>query len=341
MHTSVLLHEAIEYLNIKADGIYIDGTFGFGGHSKLILQHLNDSGKLVAFDKDIDACNHAKNIISDTRFSIIHDSFTALKAYLLTNYQSKIITDHNDDKERQDKLHLEQLTSQENMLVDGILLDLGVSSLQLDSEVRGFSFKYDAPLDMRMNVTNSITCSAWLATVSEHELANVLWLYGEERFAKKIAKAIIDYRIHKAITTTGALVDIIVNAIPYKEPHKHPATRSFQALRIKINHELDDLEQILNDLPELLKVGGCCVIISFHSLEDRLVKNKFRVMTANQQLTNNLPKWALIMSNQDEQDGLTSSKQYTVINKIKPQQNEIRSNKRARSAILRVLQRTR
>lgn len=298
-HFSVLLQQSIKLLNIKPDGIYVDGTFGRGGHSLAILNNLGPDGKLFAFDKDLVAIEHAQQMIADTRFTITHDSFANLGAQL-SNYSFE--------------------------KVDGVLLDLGVSSPQIDEAWRGFSFMQDGELDMRMDNTQGVSCKDWLASVSEADLAQVLWEYGEERFARKIAQNIIKEREVKPITRTLELARIIERSIPYREKSKHPATRSFQAIRIKINNELADLQSFLERVPSILNHGARVVIISFHSLEDRIVKIEFNKLSRGLRL----PKWVMLADAMPE---------YRLIaKKLKPELEELNKNARSRSAILRCLE---
>lgn len=247
-----MLAEALEQLAIKENGLYLDCTFGRGGHSQGILGRLGKSGRLLALDRDPDAIAsvYARQLQSDKRFRLIHSCFSGLK----------------------DIATSEQILGQ----VDGILIDLGVSSPQLDNPERGFSFLHDGPLDMRMDCSVGISAAQWLAKVDEQELVDVLFDYGEEKFARRIARAIVGHRQQTAITTTRQLAKLIEDAVPVREKHKHPATRSFQAIRIAINSELDELKSVLAQALELLKPGGRLVVISFHSLEDRIVKRFFR-----------------------------------------------------------------
>ncbi|WP_019865267.1 16S rRNA (cytosine(1402)-N(4))-methyltransferase RsmH [Methylovulum miyakonense] len=251
-HLPVMLAEALEQLAIKENGLYLDCTFGRGGHSQGILGRLGESGRLLALDRDPDAIAsvYARQLQSDKRFRLIHSCFSGLK----------------------DIATSEQILGQ----VDGILIDLGVSSPQLDNPERGFSFLHDGPLDMRMDCSVGISAAQWLAKVDEQELVDVLFDYGEEKFARRIARAIVGHRQQTAITTTRQLAKLIEDAVPVREKHKHPATRSFQAIRIAINSELDELKSVLAQALELLKPGGRLVVISFHSLEDRIVKRFFR-----------------------------------------------------------------
>ena len=254
LHKPVLLDEAIEGLIRQTDGVYIDGTFGRGGHSGSILQVLSPQGRLLAIDKDMDAVNspQAQALLKDERFELAHSSFA----------------------------QMEQLAQERHWdgAVDGILLDLGVSSPQLDVAERGFSFMKDGPLDMRMDSTQGESAAQWLSHVEEGELVKVLRVYGEEKFARKIAAEIVLQRKETAIETTAQLAALIANVVKRREPGKHPATRSFQAIRIKINKELDDLEQALASSLSMLKQGGRLAVISFHSLEDRIVKRFIRCL---------------------------------------------------------------
>lgn len=249
-HLPVLLEEAIRGMNIKPDGRYIDGTFGRGGHSAAILARLGDGGRLLAFDKDPRALETAQEKFShDSRFTLVQDSFARMAPHIA-----------------------EQGWEQ----VDGILLDLGVSSPQLDDASRGFSFQKDGPLDMRMDTHRGPTAAQWLADAGEKEIARVLKEYGEERFAKRIARAIVAARTEQPITTTKQLSAIVAAANPAWEKGKDPATRAFQAIRIYINHELDELDECLSQVTDLLVPGGRLVVISFHSLEDRRIKQFMR-----------------------------------------------------------------
>jgi len=297
-HYPVLLKESIELLDVKANGVYVDGTFGRGGHTKEILARLGPDGKLIAFDKDPDAHAYAGEYFKDKRLTLVHDSFANMTDCLAN-------------------LGIKQ--------VDGILLDLGVSSPQLDDEKRGFSFRFDAPLDMRMDTHSGVSAKEWINSVVESELADVLWNYGEERFNKRIAKAIVDKRQSAPIETTKQLADIIDNAMPFKEKGKNPATRSFQAIRIFINNELGDLELLLAQIPELLAISGVMVVISFHSLEDRIVKNAFNGLAK----AKSLPKW--VMAEPELPN-------YQVIaKKVKASVSELEENVRSRSSILRAI----
>lgn len=301
-HNPVLLDEVLEALQIRADGIYLDGTFGRGGHSAQILAQLGENGRLLATDKDPQAVAAAEQRFgADERFSIVRGSFTMLGAEAeLRGWHGK---------------------------VDGILLDLGVSSPQLDDASRGFSFMNDGPLDMRMDPHSGISASQWLATVKESEIAEVLKEYGEERFAKRIARAIVKTCEEQgAITSTAQLSKIVKEANPRWERDKHPATRSFQAIRIFINRELADLDAFLEQAVELLATGGRLAIISFHSLEDRRVKRFIREQAKGDDFPVDLP----VMDSQ-------LNRRLKPIGKaIRAGKAELALNPRARSAVLRV-----
>lgn len=300
MHYSVLLNESIQLLNINPNGVYLDGTFGRGGHSQEILAKLSPSGKLIAFDKDPEAINYADKFKSDNRFQICHASFASAEKIIKSNFAGQ---------------------------VDGVLLDLGISSPQVDNPERGFSFRYEAPLDMRMDNSSGLSAADFINSASEEELIKVFWEYGEEKFSRKIAKAIVNDRQSKPIETTLELAGLIERLIGRREVNKHPATRVFQAIRIHVNNELGDLIEFLDSVPQLLKLGGRIVIISFHSLEDRIVKNKFNQLASVKEL----PKW--VMANPEESE-------YKVIaKKIKATEKELAENARSRSAVMRCLER--
>ncbi|KEI35532.1 rRNA small, subunit methyltransferase H [Francisella sp. W12-1067] len=304
MHFSVLLQESIEALNINPQGIYIDATFGRGGHSKAILDKLT-TGSLIAFDKDIEAIEYAKNnFYKYNNFKVVHSSFTNIYAYCY----------------KQDLLGK----------IDGIIMDLGVSSPQLDNANRGFSFMHDGPLDMRMDTTQGQTANEVLETLTVEELAYIFKVYGEERFAKKIAMKIKEYiSVNGSINTTTELAEFIRKTIGQREK-KNPATRCFQALRIYVNNELKDLEILLDNILDILRVGGRLAAISFHSLEDRIVKQKFTNLTNPKVEINRISR----MLPQDE--GL--KKLQWVVKKAKATENELDKNIRSRSAILRVVE---
>ncbi len=303
MHESVLLHESVAALDVDADGIYVDGTFGRGGHSSEILKKLSEKGRLIAFDKDLAAIDHAAEAFKDeTRLSLNHGSFAEMKS---------IINSYGQLNE-----------------VQGILLDLGVSSPQLDEADRGFSFLRDGPLDMRMNRSVGETAAQWINRAEANEIRRVLKVYGEERWASLIAKRIVERRIDKPFERTLDLAGFISDVIPNKaqEKGKHPATRSFQAIRIYINGELDDLESLLQDVVSILKAGGRLVVISFHSLEDRIVKQFIRDQERGPQLPRNIP-----VTDFSRGEHLRS-----VGKPVKASVEEVEANVRSRSAIMRV-----
>ena len=302
-HHSVLYEEALDSLQIKANGIYVDCTFGRGGHSSGILQRLAESGRLVALDRDIDAisCAPAERLKTDKRFSLHHACFADLAEVIeKLGYQGK---------------------------VNGILMDLGVSSPQLDTAERGFSFLRDGPLDMRMDVTRGLTAAQYLATVDEQDLIKILFEYGEERFARRIAKAIVKQRIQQPLQTTLQLAKLIEDNVPFRDKHKHPATRTFQAIRIEINQELEQIKTALSQAVEILAPGGRLVIIAFHSLEDRIVKRFIREESGRKSNPGRLPV--------KEQD-ITKGQLKKVGKSIRASEMEIQQNPRARSAIMRV-----
>lgn len=303
-HQAVLLEEALASLNIRPSGIYIDATFGRGGHSCAILQQLNEDGRLIAFDQDPEAVAFAKQAFADEpRLTIEHCNF---------NQVADVVEQYG-------------LTGK----IDGVLMDLGVSSPHLDDAERGFSFMRSGPLDMRMDTTQGETAGQWLARVKPADLINVLKRYGEEKFAKRIATAIVDTRAEREITQTGDLADIISNAIPVKEKHKHPATRSFQAIRIYINQELQAIEQGLKGAVSVLAKDGRLSVISFHSLEDRIVKRFMRDISSRPKLPAGLP----VMEADIEVPFRLVSKP------VVAGTEELSVNPRSRSARLRVLER--
>lgn len=302
-HITVLLNEAVAALAIKPAGIYLDGTFGRGGHSRLLLQQLGEAGRLIGFDKDPQAIQTGLTLAQeDPRFTIVQRSFADLAQ----------------------EIESQQLTAQ----VDGILLDLGVSSPQLDDASRGFSFMHDGPLDMRMNPASGISAADWIAEVSQEQLAQVFKTYGEERFAKRLAKAVVERREQQAFTTTADLAAVISAAHPSWEKGRHPATKAFQAIRIFINNELGDLEQGLEAAVKVLKPGGKLVVISFHSLEDRIVKQFIRRMEKGEQ--DNLPRDLPVITQRFEPILKACGKpQYASA-------EEVLANPRSRSAVMRV-----
>jgi 16S rRNA (cytosine1402-N4)-methyltransferase len=302
-HVTVLLEEAVAALNIRPNGIYVDATFGRGGHSKLILQKLNQEGRLIALDRDKTAIEFGKTI-SDPRLQLLHGAFGQLQQQLYKAGINKI---------------------------DGLLLDLGVSSPQLDEAQRGFSFRGDGPLDMRMDVTSGETAAQWLANTSEQQIAEVIKNYGEERFAKQIAREIIAARSQQPISTTQQLAKIVAKAVRTREPGQDPATRTFQAIRIYLNQELKELSSVLAQSINLLAAAGRLVVISFHSLEDRIVKQFVRDAANPGTELARLP----LRAHQLPKPLLN------IIGKpIKPSPEEIKLNPRARSAIMRVAERT-
>jgi 16S rRNA (cytosine1402-N4)-methyltransferase len=298
-HISVLLNETIDALLAgRTEGIYIDATFGRGGHTQALLKRLSANSRVIAFDKDPQAqAVGAAMVGQDSRLTMVHASFADLA---------------------------EQLEQLNTGLVDGVMADLGVSSPQLDQAGRGFSFMQDGPLDMRMDNSKGLTASQWLQDIEEEDLANVLFQYGEERYSRRIARAIKQAGL---IETTGQLAQIVKEAHPKWEKHKHPATRSFQAIRIVINHELDDLTHFLPQAVQALKPQGRLAVISFHSLEDRLVKQFIQQQSTLPEQQGWLP--------QSEADPRTLKK----VARIAPSPEEVSENPRARSAWLRVAER--
>ena len=301
-HETVLLNEAVEALQVRADGVYVDGTFGRGGHSRLILEKLGARGRLIALDKD-PAAVAAGRAISDARFRLEYSGFEHMGEVL-------------------GRLGIDR--------VDGVLLDLGVSSPQLDDEQRGFSFRFDAPLDMRMDTSRGETAAEWLATAEEGELAEVIRDYGEERFARQIARAIVAARQEREILTTKQLADIVAQCVHTREPGKNPATRTFQAVRIYINRELEELESVLPQCVDHLKAGGRMVVISFHSLEDRMVKRFMREMAEGDKLPKGVPIRAV---------DVPQGKVRVAGKPIRASGAEVAANPRARSAVLRIAER--
>ncbi|PJE80354.1 Ribosomal RNA small subunit methyltransferase H [invertebrate metagenome] len=299
LHKTVLLKEAVNAWLTDNNGIYIDGTFGRGGHTRRLLSKLSDKGRVFGFDKDNEAIRVGEMLSEeDRRFHIYHDSFTGMSCHF------------------------------EPGSVDGILMDLGVSSPQLDEAHRGFSFMHDGPLDMRMDCQAGESAAQWLARAEEQVISKVLWEFGEERFSRRIARAIIVAREQTPIVTTAQLAGIIASACPVKEKHKHPATRSFQAIRIYINRELEDLSDGLNAAIELLKPGGHLVVISFHSLEDRIAKRFIRKHVKGDEL----PRWLPVTEEQMHR------RLKNVGKAVRASVEEIVANSRSRSAIMRVAQ---
>ncbi len=303
-HRTVLLDEAIDALAIEGerkDGVYVDGTFGRGGHSRKILARLGERGRLIAFDKDPQAIAEAQSI-ADPRFEVVHGSFAGME---------------------------EALASRGIAQVDGILLDLGISSPQVDDAARGFSFRADGPLDMRMDTTRGMSAAQWLATETEQNIEKVIREYGEERFAFQIAKAIAARRAKQPISRTRQLAEIVASAVKTREKGKDPATRTFQAIRIYINQELEELEIGLQGAFRRLAPAGRMVVISFHSLEDRIVK-RFMASKANvPQQDRRLPIRAKDLPQPEMK----------LLSKMKPSAAEVAANPRARSAVMRVAER--
>ncbi len=294
-HTTVLLSEAVDALDIQPDGTYVDATFGRGGHSRLILSKLSPKGRLIAFDKDLDAIAAAEQI-QDPRFSIRHQGFT----------------------------HLGELDAGS---IDGVLMDLGVSSPQIDNPARGFSFRNDGPLDMRMDTTRGQSVSEWLAEAEVQHIAEVIREYGEERFALQIAKAIDARRQERGVpTSTAELAKLVADTVKTREPGKDPATRTFQAFRIFINAELEELQRALTATLHVLRPGGRLAVISFHSLEDRIVK-QFITQHSREVYDRRAPFAAPKVMD------------FKAIDRVKPSVAEVAGNPRSRSAIMRVAER--
>ena len=304
-HQTVLLNEAVDALSIRSDGIYVDGTFGRGGHSKRILMNLGPTGRLIVFDKDPQAIEVAMKLANeDKRVSVVHNGFSSLSMAL-------------------NELGIAK--------VDGILLDLGISSPQIDDGSRGFSFRFDAPLDMRMDTSRGLTAAQWLAEAEEQDIAEVIKTYGEERFNRQIARAIVARRAENPITTTGELAALTAQVVRTRERGQDPATRTFQAIRIFINRELEEVTEVLPQVVSRLNEGGRLAVIAFHSLEDRIVKQFMKQHATHAPL----PKWAAIREVDLPQPPLR------LIGKAqKASATEVAANPRARSAVLRVAERT-
>ena len=305
-HLSVLFEESIQALNIKPDGVYIDCTFGRGGHSRGILKQLGEGGRLLAFDRDLEAINsvYADEMGKDSRFSLHHGCFSELETVVdQYGWHGK---------------------------VDGVLMDLGVSSPQLDDSIRGFSFMREGPLDMRMDDSTGMSAAEWLQQVEEKDLVKVLFEYGEERFARRIAGAIIERRIDKPLVTTLDLAKLIEGVVSKREKHKHPATRSFQAIRIEINNELEEIKMGLRQAMNILAPSGRMAIISFHSLEDRIVKRFIRNESGRKYNPGRIP-----IKEADIEQGVLKR----VGKAVKAGRTELQKNARARSAVMRVAER--
>jgi len=298
IHVPVLVEETMHALRVREDGTYVDGTFGRGGHSAAILARLGVRGRLLAFDQDPAA--HADRALQDPRLELIHARFSTMT---------------------------EALAARGIKQVAGVLLDLGVSSPQLDEARRGFSFMREGPLDMRMDTTRGETAAEWLNRAEENDIREVIRTYGEERFAKSIAAAIVDARGREPFRTTRQLAEVVGRAVRTREPGQHPATRTFQALRIHVNQELEELEVTLPRAAALLEPGGRLAVISFHSLEDRIVKGFIR----EQSTADNLPRGVPVRAKD-----LPPAPLRAVGKAVKPGDEEVRRNARARSAVLRV-----
>ena len=304
-HITVLLNEAVDALAVREDGIYVDGTFGRGGHSRLILSRLGSQGRLIVFDKDPQAIETAQKLAEqDGRVTVVHDGFSSFQTTL-------------------DELGIEE--------IDGALFDLGVSSPQIDDGARGFSFRFDAPLDMRMDPTRGMSAAEWIATASEQDLHEVIKNYGEERFSRQIARAIVAQRTESPIDTTRKLAQLVAQNVRTRERGQDPATRTFQAVRIFINRELEEVEAVLPQVMSRLKQGGRLAVIAFHSLEDRIVKQFVKKYSKRPPL----PRWAAV-----KEADLPLPPLKAVGKAIKPGVEETASNPRARSAVLRVAERT-
>ncbi|QWT47543.1 16S rRNA (cytosine(1402)-N(4))-methyltransferase RsmH [Azospira inquinata] len=298
-HVTVLLEEAVAALHVNPEGRYIDATFGRGGHSRAILSRLGAGGRLLSLDRDPQAVVAGASLV-DSRFTLRHAPFSQLA----------------------------EVARGEGLgQVDGVLFDIGVSSPQIDEGGRGFSFRFDAPLDMRMDTSRGETAAEWLARAEESEIAEVIKDYGEERFAKQIAKKIVAARSERPIATTRQLAALVAEAVRTREPGQDPATRSFQAIRIHINQELQELALVLPQALELLKPGGRLVVISFHSLEDRIVKRFLKEQAEPDKLPKDLPLRA---------DQLPPPKIHLVGKPVRASEAEVAANPRARSAIMRV-----
>ena len=305
-HQTVLKQEAVDALVRDPHGVFLDCTFGRGGHTRLILERISEDGRVIAIDKDLAAIAHAEEHFSDHRLEVVHGSFKDVVSILAERGLEK---------------------------VSGVLLDLGVSSPQLDEAERGFSFQADGPLDMRMDQSQGQTAADWLNSAKASDIAYVIKRFGEEKHARRIASGVVEAREDKPLESTSDLVDIVKTAIPardQREMKKHPATKTFQAIRIFLNDELQDLEDCLGVIVPLLKPAGRLVVISFHSLEDRIVKRFMREQARGEQLPSRLP------IRDDE-----IVRHLKIVGKpIKPGDEEVGSNRRARSSIMRVAERT-
>jgi len=307
-HITVLLREAVAALAIKPDGVYVDGTFGRGGHSRAILEQLGPNGRLIAIDRDPRAIEAGELLAAqDKRFSLHHAAMSELNDVL--------------------KQALPGNAGSKEQAVDGMLADLGVSSPQLDVEERGFSFRFNGPLDMRMDTSRGETVDEWLNRADEKEIGEVIWRYGEERFARQIARAVVAARVIGRIRTTRELAELVGKTVRTREPGQHPATRTFQAFRIFINQELEEVEKVLPQGVTSLRTGGRLVVIAFHSLEDRIVKRFMQNAAKADHLPSKLP----IRANEVNDATLR------IIGKpVRPTDAEITANPRSRSAIMRI-----
>ncbi|MGQ0749891.1 MAG: 16S rRNA (cytosine(1402)-N(4))-methyltransferase RsmH [Betaproteobacteria bacterium] len=301
-HTAVLLERAVEELKVRAGGTYVDCTFGRGGHSRMILSRLGERGRLIALDRDPDAVR-AGAAIEDARFTMVHGAFSGI---------GRLLERRGIDR------------------VEGILLDLGVSSPQLEDTVRGFSFRIDAPLDMRMDPSRGLSAAQWLASAPENEIREVIRNHGEERFAKQIAAAIVAARARRALDTTEQLAALVAEAVPTREPRQDPATRTFQAIRIHVNQELEELSLALPQCVALLAARGRLVVISFHSLEDRIVKRVLRRFAGGDAPPARVPLRAR---------DIAPPMLRLVGRAQRPDAAEIAANPRSRSAVMRVAER--
>ncbi len=303
-HETVLLNEAVDALVTRTDGVYLDGTFGRGGHTRLLLSRLSPQGRVIAIDRDPDAVAAAgagSTRVDDPRFSIHHDHFAGMAG---------VLSDLGIDR------------------VDGVLLDLGVSSPQIDNPARGFSFRFDGPLDMRMDTTRGESAADFLARADERHIAEVIKSYGEERFAVSVAKALVARRESgRPVRTTTELSEVVAGAVKTREPGQNPATRTFQALRIFVNAELEELEQGLSVSLDRVKVGGRLVVISFHSLEDRIVKT-FIARESKSAFDRRAPF------------AEPKPTRLNALGRVKPSDAEVSANPRSRSAVMRVAERT-
>ena len=305
-HAPVLHDEVVATMDIKPDGRYVDGTYGRGGHARSILAELGESGRLIVMDRDPQAIADARDSLgADSRVTIIHDDYANMKTQIAAL----------------------DLAEQ----IDGVLLDLGGSSPQLDDARRGFSFQHNGPLDMRMNPEQGESAAQWLARADEVEIARVLWEYGEERQSRRIARKIVEVRALQPIDDTAALAGLISGVLPRPKNHRHPATRSFQAIRIHINQELAQIQLLLESVFDILKIGGRILVISFHSLEDRLVKRFFKAQSTGRKIPRGLP-----LRDSEFDAGIRLK---SVGKAIKAGAGELQLNPRARSAVMRFAER--